>query len=455
MLDLYVSKAVTCVFMRSIITLITSLILLIPASGQGQWEKVNVAIQTTCVPPPGPSGPPSVYNLYDVQFTDRDNGFFTAVGVGFHFSVGLLYKTEDGGNKWNRIFEKEQTDFSSVHFINESKGFIISNGLLASSDGGASWAENSSLDIRVGAFYFLNDSTFWVAQKWNIYKTVNGGIGWNREYSNPDGTYFNSLYFMDDLTGWGVGEEGLISKYSLIDGWINISAGKDLPIRKVFFVDRDNGWISGGYSSSDDFKPIFLRTVDGGEIWTKTRRLNYLINDFYFINKDHGWAVGEYCGQKIDLVQYDDLGVILETFNGGRNWNVLFDNLPARLNAIHIADGVGWAVGDDGLILKCDSVATGIKEDNKVYGQNEPLFQNYPNPFRSGTIITYQLITSSNVELSIFDISGRKVVTLVKERQQPDSHEVKWNAEGMNPGIYFCELKTGNGRQVIKMSLVK
>jgi hypothetical protein len=50
---------------------------------------------------------------------------------------------------------------------------------------------------------------------------------------------------------------------------------------------------------------------------------------------------------------------------------------------------------------------------------------------------------------------GRKVNTLVKERQQPGRYEVEWNTEGMPPGIYFCELKTGQGRKIIKMIMLK
>jgi len=82
-------------------------------------------------------------------------------------------------------------------------------------------------------------------------------------------------------------------------------------------------------------------------------------------------------------------------------------------------------------------------------------FQNYPNPFQTSTIISYQLPASSDVELSVYDISGRKVATLVNEKQLAERYEVEWNAEGMESGIYFCELKTGHGRQVMKMSIVR
>jgi hypothetical protein len=224
----------------------------------------------------------------------------------------------------------------------------------------------------------------------------------------------------------------------------------DLPLKKVFFVDRDHGWIAGGYRSNDGLIPIFLRTVDGGENWNTNTDMDYLISDFYFENKDHGWAVGEHGG-----LWTGTKGVILKTFNGGLIWEVVTDTLPAKLNALHIGDGFGWAVGDSGLILTNDSltITLGIKEENKISSDREPLLLNYPNPFQSITTITYQLPVSSYVELSIYDISGRKVTTLVKERQQPEKYEVEWNAEGMNPGIYFCELKTGQIRQVMKMIL--
>ena len=80
---------------------------------------------------------------------------------------------------------------------------------------------------------------------------------------------------------------------------------------------------------------------------------------------------------------------------------------------------------------------------------------NYPNPFQSRTIISYQLPAISDVELCVYDISGRKVTTLVNETLLSGNHEMEWNTGGVQPGIYFCELKTGHGRQVMKMIIAK
>jgi hypothetical protein len=76
----------------------------------------------------------------------------------------------------------------------------------------------------------------------------------------------------------------------------------------------------------------------------------------------------------------------------------------------------------------------------KNAGTNTEIFilhQNYPNPFNNATMIHYQLIMNSEVELSIFSLLGRKVATLVEEKQQPGTYQVQWNARGLTSGVYF------------------
>ena len=83
------------------------------------------------------------------------------------------------------------------------------------------------------------------------------------------------------------------------------------------------------------------------------------------------------------------------------------------------------------------------------------LFQNYPNPFRNQTSIGYMLNNAGRIELNVYDFTRRRVATLVSGFQPPGTFEVSWNADDTAPGIYFCELSTLKGRQLMRMVLTK
>jgi hypothetical protein len=83
------------------------------------------------------------------------------------------------------------------------------------------------------------------------------------------------------------------------------------------------------------------------------------------------------------------------------------------------------------------------------------LYQNYPNPFSLKTVISYHIPANVEVKLDVYDLTGRKIATLADEQQQAGRHEIEWNAEGIRPGIYLCELKAGQNRKIVKMVLLK
>jgi hypothetical protein len=83
------------------------------------------------------------------------------------------------------------------------------------------------------------------------------------------------------------------------------------------------------------------------------------------------------------------------------------------------------------------------------------LMQNFPNPFNPTTMIKYALPKVSNVKLTVYDILGREVSTLVNEQQQPGSYQVTWNASNVASGIYFYQLKAGNFVDTKKMILIR
>jgi hypothetical protein len=83
------------------------------------------------------------------------------------------------------------------------------------------------------------------------------------------------------------------------------------------------------------------------------------------------------------------------------------------------------------------------------------LEQNYPNPFNSQTIIRYYLIKAGYVELAIYNILGRRLVTLVNEKQASGSHRVYFNKKNLNSGIYFTVLTVNGNKKIGKIALLK
>lgn len=100
---------------------------------------------------------------------------------------------------------------------------------------------------------------------------------------------------------------------------------------------------------------------------------------------------------------------------------------------------------------------TARTDHSQVIPDSPSLFQNYPNPFNPSTTINYILAENSFITLTIYDVNGRPVETLVAERKNAGSHSVTWNTGGTNleAGIYFLELENAKTREIVKMLLLK
>jgi len=82
------------------------------------------------------------------------------------------------------------------------------------------------------------------------------------------------------------------------------------------------------------------------------------------------------------------------------------------------------------------------------------LFQNHPNPFNPVTVIGWQIAVGSYVELTVYNLSGQKVQTLIKQSQHPGMHTAVFNAAGLSSGVYLYRLKVAgqkplNGRMLL------
>ncbi len=83
------------------------------------------------------------------------------------------------------------------------------------------------------------------------------------------------------------------------------------------------------------------------------------------------------------------------------------------------------------------------------------LQQNYPNPFNPSTLIRYSVASAGHVSLKVFNVLGQEVASLVDEEVPAGSHEVRFDAQALPNGAYFCRMQTATFAQTLKMLLIK
>jgi len=88
------------------------------------------------------------------------------------------------------------------------------------------------------------------------------------------------------------------------------------------------------------------------------------------------------------------------------------------------------------------------------------LFQNYPNPFNPITRIEYDLPVAGRVQLTIYNLLGQEVTSLIKSWQEPGHYSITWNSQNdhkvmVSSGMYFYYLETQEFKQIKKMILLK
>lgn len=84
------------------------------------------------------------------------------------------------------------------------------------------------------------------------------------------------------------------------------------------------------------------------------------------------------------------------------------------------------------------------------------LDQNFPNPFNGRTVLRYSIPVPMNVRLTVYDFLGRRVATLVDEREiKPGVYRAEWDAPSVSSGVYFYELEAGGYFLRKKMTLIR
>lgn len=166
---------------------------------------------------------------------------------------------------------------------------------------------------------------------------------------------------------------------------------------------------------------------------------------------------------EINTVNSDPALLVFDLADGS-----LLVNIPLPSNAAgspmtymsnglqYIAVPVGGASQPAELVaLALDPAVVNIKENNPIPPKKDKLLQNYPNPFNSETTISYSLSKESQVEISIYDITGRKVRTLTNKVQKAGEYRIAFDMGDLAAGMYFYRLKTNSSIVTKKLVFLK
>ncbi len=107
-----------------------------------------------------------------------------------------------------------------------------------------------------------------------------------------------------------------------------------------------------------------------------------------------------------------------------------------------------------GKMVSSQSIQSG-DESPLIGAETSGSMQNYPNPFNPTTMISYSLRTGGNVALRVYDVLGRKVMTLVNGYQSAGIHSAEFSGESLASGVYFYRLVAPGIDQINKMILLK
>ena len=253
--------------------------------------------------------------LFATFFLDDRKGFMVG-------TQGLLLRTTDGGEDWQRItLDRIADSLNDITFFGKDGWIVGGKGLvLHTADGGQQWIkQNSNSDNSLLALHFINQKKgFAVGEGGTILTTEDGGVSWGLfpldwltilpkelEAMGVVAPNLYDVFFVDEFHGWIVGEKGIMLSTS--DGgkqWSLLGSGTDTSLYSVYFKDQSEGLAVGAEGA-------FLQTQDGGITWKQIDLPAEVdkISLFKLVMRgSEGIIVG-------------DRGIVLRSKDGGKTWD--------------------------------------------------------------------------------------------------------------------------------------
>jgi photosystem II stability/assembly factor-like uncharacterized protein len=413
----------------------------------------------------------------------------------FGIGTGMITKSTNSGINWSELTYGYHTYFDDVHFINAMTGLVCGEygKLLRTTNGGMNWnlfIVQAYPESEISSISMPDQSNWYVSEfmTGRVLRTTNAGLSWDTTYTNVYGP--TRIKFINAGTGFGICKYNYFIKTTNSGTNWNVTNLLVSQNWALDFYNANTGMIGGSHT---------LRTTNGGNNWIDmTSQLGIYTADIQFASQNIVYAGGDTNPDGV-LLKSTDAGVtwqactfpeqiyrimdicflnpyygfvstgayLYKTTNGGASF-VKLNSLGAIV--FSFADSLtGYGVGNYGTIIKTTNGGgepIAVQPISNEVPKRFVMQQNYPNPFNPTTIIKFSVPLNKggdrglSVRLSIYDITGREVATLINEQLQPGTYEVLWDGTNYASGVYFYRLEVNAPQeetfiQTTKMVLLK
>ena len=348
--------------------------------------------------------------------------------VSFLILMSLAYPSSAQTQPWKKLQSPVNITLRYLSFVDSLTGWAAGEAgtIIRTTDGGNSWeVQNSTVQTFIMDIFFVDENLGWALTLKDVFpfnsvilKTTNGGDEWTAENFPDSSKLIRTIFFFDSLNGF-VGGSYIARTSDGGNSWVEADIDSNMvsgfPVYRFNFYNQQFGYACGGRIdvagvtwnttnsglnwsaqgiSADEVFDIFifdslnaitlsgdpeglfpiadLKTTNGGLTWNYTELSFFGLSfNIDFRTYNEGWSASGY--------------KFLLTTNRGETWSEFETPDSAVVYDLQFLDAkTGYAVGENGVILKLDPTMVGIEKDIPPAAEFI-LYQNYPNPFNPST----------------------------------------------------------------------
>lgn len=428
-------------------------------------------------------------NLNAIKSTPRlDTAIVYAVG-----DNGTIIRSPDRGIDWTLLVSPTTRNLNGLDFTSFTSIFVVGDSglILRSTNSGVNWTIlNSGVTKKLNSIYCNSfNQAITVGEKGTILRTTNFGANWQNVSLQDTSIDLNKIGYGGFTTQTGiiaciVGDKGNVFQSSDFVTWNLLITGTTRNIRDFYFngnategfVTGDSGTVlyttNSGINWSQDFFLLSLtdQNITAGVRVNDSTFAGIAGNEFILISANETILPAEFASFSSSVKNNDvNLSWVTTREQNNRGFEVerSLSDKTEWTKAGYIK-GNGTTSESNQYSFTDRDLQTGkyyyrLKQidfngnyeyhnlNNEVNIASPVKFtlsQNYPNPFNPETKIDFELPAEGNVNVKIYDVSGKLISSLVNEHKSAGYYSVDFNAGNLSSGVYFYRMEYNSAGNV-------